>query len=735
METPLILDEGVGKHGAYRIPEMTMCNTSRLSEAARYFTKYGEYPYPPPHPKNDKDINYYDRFQDSAKYDDYKKWWDEEERKCKEGVIIPGKLLKGGNMEEIHISPFHYSYLNFAQILLANSPTEKENLFKSKKPLFARQTGDSKIAFPEFWDGDYYYWKTIDLALELGMNVVVSKTRQVGYSYKNAWLNTHQYNFIPASTSLTCAYDGDYLSTGEGTFQMAKNYVYYLNKYTDWKKSIKSDNDKELISGYRYKGSREWRGFNSKILALAFEKDVSVARGKKSKVIVVDEAGNAPNLIDFVSATEKGLREGSITTGVMIIFGTGGGKAANWLPFKKIFYNPLVYNCLPFVNVWDSKIDNNTSVCGFFHPRYMNLKPYYDEDGNSDKAGAKAHEDKMREQIQKDGDAEQDIDKYIAEYPYEPSEAFKRSSSSIFSRPELYDQLHLVQVDKELHFSQTGSIVRTGSGLKFVPNADLPREERHPEITSYPVVAKEDNHGAVTIWYYPFRKNGIVPDNLYYIWHDPYDMDKDKKTIRSDTSLGAAYVYEAVNNLTGSMGDRIVAKLVGRPSRVDDYNRALFLLSEYYNAKIWFENDRGQVISYAKNPVVKKLHMLCTEPDFDSIKEIQGKSGRKYGVSMGSHNGLRRRTALLYLRDWLYQTRGVDETGREKMNVHHVLCERLLNELTDFNEDGNFDGISALCVGMFCTKEILDKGILAKERDVRNKESIFNADVLINKML
>ena len=82
-------------------------------------------------------------------------------------------------------------------------------------------------------------------------------------------------------------------------------------------------------------------------------------------------------------------------------------------------------------------------------------------------------------------------------------------------------------------------------------------------------------------------KTKKVPDNLFIICHDPYANDL---PYAQGMSLGATYVIKNVNNFSNP-ADMIVASYVGRPEFQDDYQRNLFMLAEYYNAKIGFEND------------------------------------------------------------------------------------------------------------------------------------------------
>jgi len=113
-----------------------------------------------------------------------------------------------------------------------------------------------------------------------------------------------------------------------------------------------------------------------------------------------------------------------------------------------------------------------------------------------------------------------------------------------------------------------------------VPNGNL------KPITKFPHRKDDDLTGCVVVYEPPFKteREGITPKNLYIICHDPYAQGKSA----SATSLGSAYVIKVPNNIS-KPDDIIVASYVGRPQSQDEYNRNLFMLAEYYNAKIGFE--------------------------------------------------------------------------------------------------------------------------------------------------
>ena len=252
-----------------------------------------------------------------------------------------------------------------------------------------------------------------------------------------------------------------------------------------------------------------------------------------------------------------------------------------------------------------------------------------------------------------------------------------------------------------------GFLVHTSDGLKFRPS------QKARPVTKFPHQRGDDITGCVVVYQAPYKDdNQAVPSNMYFIAHDPYAHDSS-----TGNSLGSAYVLKRPNPFS-KPDDLIVASYVGRPETQDDYNEILFNLSEYYNAKIGFENDRGEVIPYAKR--TKNLHRLMEEVEiFDRSNGFKAKTlGRNYGLSMGSKQ--RKAQAVLYLRDWLKEKRSKNDKDEWKLNLHNIYDIALIDELIKWNDQGNFDRVSALLVGMFFMVDLYNKPVVEQERETTN---------------
>ena len=686
--------EPVDKNGTYLydFEDIAFVNTSQFNEAARHFIKHGCYTKAP---KGSRE---------------YKEYWDQEEHRRIHGMSAPGRLIindKGEHsIQNVPITGEHYGYLNYAQIRRTVDPKqskfEKRNFSETSGEPVIKDLGKARtkeVSFPDFWDGDFYYFTAKEVAEGQGLNLGVGKKRRGGYSYKNAWIVANRADLYPKSVNLLGAYDSAYLYP-EGTMKMVDTYLQQLSKYTDWKKRRLYSREDYIKLGYKLLSSPDIeRGFLSQVLAVSFGPNrPGAARGKDATLILLEEAGKFLNLLESLASTQPTIEDGLYVVGMIIAFGTGGGKDANWEDFEKLFYSPSLFKFMGFNNRWDEELVG--TECGLFLPQYMCMPGFIDKDGNSLKIEAKEHEDKVRERIKVKSKSSSDIDDYVMERPFNGSEAFKRSGSNIFPVTELRQQeLRVMKDPKIANFGRVGKLyTHPEKGVEL----DMTAEVRL--IKNYPLKPDDDPTGGYIEWIPPHKINGKVPANLYRIWHDTFAVDKDKEKITIKDSLGAAYVYERPNNFTATKGDRIVACLVGRTERVDDYNEQLFKIAKRYNTAegLMFENDRGDVIPYAKR--FGYLDYLAPEPEITWKKEVQGKTGRNWGIHM---NTPRIDTAIVYLRDWLIQKRGYDENGNEVLNLHYIYDIPFLQELQKFTPKGNFDRVSAFLVGMFDYKEQL----------------------------
>lgn len=694
-------EDSKAKLTMFTTEDIAFVNTSEFTKTGQHFLKHGRYTNAHP---------LYDRTE-------YNAFWDEEERRCKEGLTLPGRLIKDeyGNykMQEVHITGEHYGYLNYALIKRSTEFEEKAGgLYSPNGELLNKTTAGKpkEFSLPDFWDGDYYFFKAVDLCRQVGKHLVVGKARRKGYSYKNGWIVANRANLYRRSTSVVGAYDTASLFD-DGTMVKVQGYLDHINKHTDWNKRRLSNTLEHIEIGYRYTGQPEKRGYLSNIYTAIFNGKPGAARGKDADLILIEEAGKCPNLSAVLDATLKSLTDGKYITGLLIVFGTGGGEDSQWQDFEDLFYEPFSRNFIMFQNVFDSNMED--TGCGYFHPCYMNKPGLIDQYGNSDIKGAIELNDYEKELVKH---SPTKLNAHEMEEPERPSQAFSRATNSLFPAKELDEQLRNLLRNPDMQgLGREGTFINDGGQIKFI-DKNLqhlyPHINIYENVTEYPLTAKtKDLNGCFVMFEAPYRdNNGNIPENLYTVWNDPFGISKEKEHFSLKDSLAVTYVYEATNNFTRTRGDRIVGILVGRTETTSEYDEQMFNIALYYNAKVFFENDRGDVFNNAKTRNL--IHILKEEPEFQYQKDLQkGGKGRKKGISIAS-NSSRKTNGVIYLRNWLLQERGVDLTGKKLLNLHYIYDVGVLRELLKYDGKRNADRVSALIVGMFDIKESIFKEVV-----------------------
>ena len=602
---------------------------------------------------------------------DYYDFWDRERKRC----------LYGYTVDELYVTGFHYFYLNYCPIDRAIDEELPDGTIQAKR----------ERTFPRFYDGDWEYFQEIDKARTQNKHMIVLKARRKGYSYKAGAMLARNYFFVRNSKNFVFASQKEYL-IGDGLLSKAWEFLSFIDDHTAWAQPRLRDREMHKMSGYKKKvnGLEIEMGMKSQIMGVSLKDAPDKVRGKAGELVFFEEAGSFPGLLKAWEVTMPTMRQGAKTLGMMIAFGTGGTEGADFEAMEEIFYNPAAYDCMDYENVWDEGALG--SRCGYFIPIQTNLDGFIDTNGNSIKKEAIDYEKEMREKKKGAADAKS-LDQYIAEHPFSPQEATLRVTANLFDVASLQEQYNKV---KARSLQSIGTIGRLYYGRKntiqFKPDGDL------KPIIRYPHRKDDDKTGGVIIYEAPYKNSkDQVPHNLYVLCHDPYGQNQSADS----TSLGAAYILKRTNNIS-QPDDLIVASYVGRPHTQDEYNKNLFMLADYYNCKIGFENDRGEVIAYAKRH--RKLHRLQEEFEMLDKKELRSKTvKRQYGMHMTE---ARKRQGEIYIRDWLNTVRSKDESGVQTLNLHKVYDLALLQELIKFNHVGNFDRVMALMIGMYHTREL-----------------------------
>ena len=630
-------------------------NSIKYSPAAQHYLDFGFYT---------------DAIPGTKEYYDY---WDEQKQRCLEGY------------EEL--TGYHYFYLNFCPI-----DRVVDDIMADGTKIARRER-----TFPAFYDGDHEYFTAVDECRKTNKHMVVLKARRKGFSYKAGAMLARNYFLLRNSKNYVFASQKEYL-IGDGLLSKAWDFLSFIDDNTAWTQPRLRDREMHKQSGYKknVNGADVELGMKSQIIGVSLKDNPDKVRGKAGDLIFFEEAGSFGGLLKAWEVAMPTMRQGSKTLGTMIAFGTGGEEGVGFDGMEELFYHPESYDCMAFDNNWDAGAMG--TKCGYFVPIYQNLDGFIDDNGNSQTEKAKQHEEDQREK-KKGANDPKALDQYTAEHPFTPQEATLQVTANLFDVTSLKEQYNKIKAH-DLQSEGTAGLMYYNKDGK----ASFRAAGEVSPVYKFPHRKGDKTEGAVVVYESPYKtKEGETPHNLYLICHDPYAQSKST----TNESLGAAYVIKRPNNLS-KPDDIIVASYVGRPQTQDEYNRNLFMLAEYYNAKIGFENDRGELIAYAKR--YRKLHKLQEEFEMLDKRELRSRNvKRQYGMHMTEQ---RKRQGELYIRDWLITPRHTDEEGNVTLNLHKIYDPALLQELIKFNHKGNFDRVMAFMVGMYHTRELYNREVV-----------------------
>ena len=619
----------------YIIKPLTFVNTAEFSRAAQHFSQFGCYTFAPEGTLA------------------YKEFWDEEEKRCKEGYTVGGVTVTGE----------HYAYLNYARIKVTVGEGKKARKYES---------------FPRFLDMDYYYYWELQRAKENKEGMIIAKSRRKGFSYKGAFNLTYEYNWFRDSFNIIAAFMGDY---SQSTMNMALDMINFINKHTDWAKRKLIDTRLHVKSGFKEKvnGIEVESGFKSEIMSMSFKDNPFKSIGKSASIMLFEEAGKWPGLIDAYMLSKPLFSDGDVMIGIPIIYGTGGDMEGGTQDFADMFYKPSAYGLRAYENIWD---ENAIGEAGWFVDDSWYKMPHVDDDGNSLREKARSELLLQREITRKSGN-KRAYEKFITQQPFTPAEAFLRTTGNIFPVADLLERLSYLETHQNMQDANwIGELIFNQQGVvEFRNNPNL-----FP-ITNFPLRNNaEDTTGALTIFFHP-DDNAGEEYGRYIAGVDPYQQDQAEYS----TSLGSIFVFDRITQ-------RIVAEYTGRPTLAADYYEVVRRVLMYYNAKALYENQIKGLYDYFRANTC--VHLLADEPKL--IRDIIPTTSvnRKKGMHMVPQ--LKDYGEEL-INNWLR----AESTEAGVSNLYTIRSIPLLKELISYDPDPkkNFDRVIALMMVLYFNAE------------------------------
>ena len=606
---------------------------------------------------------------------EYRKFWDEEIRRCREGYVreSDGEWVTG----------FLYWFLNYCPMMV-------------NKVIPGTRKAVRVESFPFFFEGIYWRFHYLHQAREAGKHAIELAKRGCAKSYSLASIMSHNL-ILGESTevkrrviTVLTAYQKEYLSDSkDGTLSKFKPGINFSFKNTPFPRLMLKNSPNEMAwqMGYKDEFGIESGSLNQ-VLAVSAKDDSEKLRGKRGWILF-EEMGSFKGLLSLYDITRKSVEDGDYTFATMYLVGTAAEDESDFSSAKTLLYNPDGYNILAIENVYDRPKQGKPTF-GFFFPSYVNRAGCYNKDGVSDVTKALIEILLARHKAKYSADPKSVL-RVIAEDPVTPAEAIIKVKAAYFPTVALTERL--AQLDSDPHaFDDVyiGNLVLTSSNkVEFRIGNDVP-------IRKYGV----DNStvGALEIFEMPEKQaNGENFNLRYIIGHDPVDNDQ-----AESSSLSSTFVLDLFT-------DRIVAEYTGRQAFAEDNYEIVRLLCLFYNAKCMYESNKKGLYGYFSK--MDCTHLLADTPEY-----LRDKQMIKYSAFGSNAKGINASAAInnyanSLIRDWLLQPVPtiIKEDGEEKeVNIPRLYSLRnraLLEELISYTPELNVDRIRALGMVMLYRQE------------------------------
>jgi len=644
---------------------------------------------------------------------EWTEFWTEEERRCREGYSIGDLWIPGR----------HYFYLNFTQIKMVDPRISVQAYLDRKNGVQMNKiTAAKDMYFPRFYEVDYEWFNFKHIAWHGGefmgvkstgaKHICCGKTRGAGFSYKEAADGVYNFFFIDGSKSYYFAGLEQYLIV-DGILNKVQPMLDFINDHcVDWKKNRQKKNTLMHQKASYIDALGVERGSMSEIIGLSID-DPDKTRGKRGEKIVFEEAGSFRDLKKALNVSKGSIEDNGIVIGQISVFGTGGEEGADIEGLEDIFYDPDSFDMLAFPNVWEKGYEGTT--CGYFVPIWRMKPVFTDGEGNADIVAAINDEKSIRRQKKKAKDPKV-LDGHKAEYPFKPSEMFRRIHKNMFDVAEVEAQIRRVESQQSIAgMLRYGQLRRSEEeGVILIPKS---KHDAKP-VDVYPHSSKDDLEGCVVIFARPYLdQKGQVPSGMYQIVVDPYYKEESEDL----TSLFSVQVWKQYNMIDPKDEALPIAWYTARPQQLKTAYETLFMLADMYNCTIQGEIAGGGqgIVDYAK--MTRQLHKLEREPEMLGNKEYASSASQRNKSMLMNMPTEKKRLGLTYLANWHTEQRGVTEDGKPILNIHRIYDLGLLREMKRYNPDKNADRISAAIIAMFMLKENAYK----EEKKISKEQTFF----------
>jgi hypothetical protein len=581
--------------------------------------------------------------------------------------------LNGAMMDGVYINPFLYWHLNFWN-------TEVDVIDD-------RGRISQKYANPYLRDNEWLITNEIDRAQQekkglviLGIRRLAKSVIESSYIGWGATFDENSQNIIAGLNAPDIKLITDKIDKG----------LNFLPEAWRWQRI--EDNWKNQVSlGIKTKAGERIPFSQILIRNLDDGNNEEAIAGTKPRKLIIDEIGKG-NFLRGLQAAIPGFTTPFGWGCSPILTGTGGDMK-KFMDAKSLMFDVDNFNFLTYNNEKDDKRIHGLFISYKYRMESKEdstLGAFLDKPTSSELHNVKmlvSNEEKAKEittanleRLKKAGDRIA----YLKEkmyYPLEVDDIFLNEDTNIFDI-----EAAKRQKNKLLQQERTGTPV-----ILFNDGEKISHEftDKRP-ITNFPLKASDMKDAPVVIYEFPIEN---PPYGLYVAGVDPYRQGKSAYS----SSLGSVYVYKRMHDLTGEKyQDMFVASYCARPDKKETWEEQARLLIKYFNARTLCENDDISFIEYMKSK--GDAHYLEKQPQW--LLEVVPNTTvkREYGVHRSAqkiidylHNCLKK-----YMEEVIYTEK--NEAGdviREQLGVNKIFDPVLLEEIIQYNDQGNFDRIVA----------------------------------------
>jgi len=594
---------------------------------------------------------------------EYKEFFDFHKDLCINGAMMAG----------VYINPFLYWHLNMWH-------TEVDIIDD-------RGRISQKYANPFLRDNEWVITNEIDKAQNEKKGLVILGIRRLAKSVIEASYVSWGATFDENSQNIIAGLNAPDIKLITDKIDKGLNF---LPEYWRWQR-IEDNWKNQVTLGIRTK-SVERIPFSSILIRNLDEGNNEEAiAGTKPRKLIIDEIGKG-NFLRGLQAAIPGFTTPYGWGCSPILTGTGGDMK-KFMDAKSLMFDVDNFNFLTYNNEKDT-----SRMHGLFigHKYRMEAKEdstlgaFLNEPASSELHNVKmlvSNFDKATEitntnldRLKKAGDRIA----YLKEkmyYPQEVDDIFLNEDTNIFD----------IETAKRQKFKLLQQ-ERTGTPVVLFNDEGVIKHEftNKLPITNFPLKNSDMKDAPIVIYEFPVENPAY---GLYTAGVDPYRQGKSAYS----SSLGAVYIYKRMHDLTGEKyQDMFVASYVARPDKKEIWEEQARLLIKYYNARTLCENDDISFIEYMK--AKGDAHYLEKQPQW--LMEIVPNTTvkREYGIHRSSDKIINYLHVCLkkYLEESIVKEK--DDEGnviREVLGVSKVFDPVLLEEVIQYNDQGNFDRIVA----------------------------------------